>query len=169
VDLLESYGIDAHVEHADVSTLDRYLQEGRSIILAVDSDELRHDVDKYSSVAGRMADHAVVISRIDVNAGVAFLQDPAHPGGQGYEVSLDALEDAWADSANGMVVTDLAASDVVEARGAVPADASGVPSAEHDPRTDERAERIRASGPAGAVILPVLLGGRAVIRRQTRA
>lgn len=159
--LLEHYGIDAHVEHGDLSSLDRYLHEGRSIILAVDADEL-YGVDDDAAKDDRRAEHALVLSRIDQEAGVAVLQDPANPFGDGYEVSLAALEDAWADSANGMVVTDVAGPDLGEATGTTPSDG---PTA----RADAQAERIRAWGPAGAVVLPILLGGRALIRRRSRA
>jgi hypothetical protein len=157
---LEHYGIDAHVEHGNVSSLDRYLEEGRSIILSVDADELAGQDDD-SSPAERTADHALVLSAIDEDAGVAILQDPANPRGDGFEVSLADLEDAWADSANGMVVTDTAGRDFGDERAAMPSDEA----AKHD---DEQAERIRTLGPAGAVILPIVFGGRALIRRRPR-
>jgi hypothetical protein len=155
--LLEHYGIDAHVEHGDLSSLARYLEQGRSIMVAVDADEL-YGRDDDSSQEDRAADHALRISKIDEDAGVAILHDPRNPGGEGYEISIDALHDAWADSGNGMVVTDTAATDWQ-------ADAT----VEHGPRTDPGAERIRAWGPAGAVILPIVLAARAHLRRRVRA
>jgi hypothetical protein len=154
--LLEHYGIDAHVEHGDLSSLARYVQEGRSVMLAVDANEL-HGQDDDSSHADRGADHALLISKIDEEAGVAILHDPRDPGGEGYEVSMDTLQDAWADSGNGMVVTDTAATDW-----------QADPTVEHGPRTDAGADRIRAWGPAGAVILPIVLAARARLRRRAR-
>jgi hypothetical protein len=153
--LLARYGIDAHVEHGDLVSLGRYLEEGRSVVVAVDADEIWDGSDD-TSTAGQ----ALVITRIDEDAGVATLLDPR---GREFEVSVDALEDAWADSGNRMVVTEAAGPELSDAVSAAS------PSAGEERHADDRAERIRAWGPAGAVILPVLLGGRTLIRRRRRA
>jgi hypothetical protein len=146
--LLARYGIDAHVEQGDLSSLGRYLAEGRSVVVAVDVDDFGDEPD-----ADAAGDQALMISGIDEDAGVATLLDAA---GREYEVSVDALEDAWADSGNRMVVTESSAPSDVSPEGT-------------EAHPDDGAERIRAWGPAGAVILPVLLGGRTLIRRRRRA
>jgi hypothetical protein len=54
------------------------------------------------------ADHALVLTGIDVANGTAVLSDPGSPTGNLETVPLETLLDAWADSGNAMVVTDTA-------------------------------------------------------------
>ena len=104
--LIEHFGIPAHVEQGTIETLEGYLDEGRDVILAVDSSEIWFTGDDDAVDSGMGADHAVVITEIDEANGVVYLNDPGQPGGAGYEIPIDELVDAWQDGANAMVVTD---------------------------------------------------------------
>lgn len=141
VTLLEHMGVDARVETGDLDTLRDHLDAGDSVIVSVDSEELWGEGE-----GGADPDHAVVVVAIDDERGVAIVNDPGVPGGQGVEVPLSALEDAWEDSGHEMVVADDDPSD---------SDTSG-------PFDD-------AVGPrAGFVLLPLALGGSVLMaaRRQ---
>jgi hypothetical protein len=161
--LLQRHGIDAHVEHGDVAMLEEYVQEGRSVVVTVAADELSPSADADSSAP----DRALVITGVDAAAGMLTAHDPSDANHE-YQIRVDALEDAWADSANAMLVADLPAYGLLAELGALTEPTRSQPSG-HAARADEDAERIRAWGSAGAAILPVLLGAGALIRRRKRA
>ena len=101
--LLEDAGVPASIEVGQgVDTLVDYLTEGRRVMLAVDSGEIWEG----EATEDEAADHAVVITAIDTERGVAVLSDPGHPEGDMMEVPLEVLEDAWADSGYAAVVCD---------------------------------------------------------------
>jgi hypothetical protein len=162
--LLQNHGIDAQVEHGDVATLERYVQEGRSVILTVAADELSRTPDPDS----RAADQALIVTGIDTDAGVAIAHDPRDPATHAYHIPIDALEEAWADSGNAMLVAEIPAHELLEGKGDAAANADPSSSIEGATGADAQAERIRAWGSAGAAILPVLLGGAALMRRRKR-
>jgi len=113
--LLEDSGVPAGIDpHGTLEKLEQFRAENRGIILAIDSGE----VWGTEAVEDDAADHAVVLERIDRRAGVAILSDPGQPGGNQFEVPLDALVDAWDDAGDAMIVTDVAPSE--ETRSAVP-------------------------------------------------
>ena len=128
--LLEELGIEAEtLDGGTVEDLERYVnQQGRGVILAVDSDEIWYGLDDDSSTADAMADHALRLAHIDNERGVAILEDPGSSTGQGYEITLAQLEDAWEDSGSQYVVTGDLATDAA-ATGVTP-DAEPVPEAE---------------------------------------
>ena len=98
-ELMESYGVEVDVEYGDLPTLENYLEDGRDVIVAVDAGELwgTHDSDA--------ADHYLVVTEIDEEAGIVTLNDPGQPDGASYEVPLDEFMDAWGDGGNEMIVT----------------------------------------------------------------
>jgi hypothetical protein len=67
----------------------------------VDSSEIWYGED-----ASEGPDHALVVTDIDREAGIAILSDPGQPEGDGFTVPLDEFEDAWADGGNSMIVAD---------------------------------------------------------------
>lgn len=101
VTLLEDMGVDAHLETGDIDDLRTHLDEGDAVILSVDAEELWGEGEGDTT-----ADHAVVLVAIDDERGVAVVDDPGVPGGQGMEIPLEDLEDAWEDSGNEMVVAE---------------------------------------------------------------
>lgn len=109
--LLESAGVPAELEVGTTEGLVDALEEGRRIMLFVDSGELWYGED----VEDQTADHAVVLTGIDLERGVAVLSDPGTPDGAAVEIPLELLEDAWADSQNAMIVADEPPADLAPA------------------------------------------------------
>jgi hypothetical protein len=100
--LLEAAGVPADLVVGDMDTLYDALEDGRGVMLFIDSDEVW-----YGDGEGEHApDHAVVITGIDREAGVAYLSDPGNPDGNMEVVPLSVLDDAWEDSGYTMVVCD---------------------------------------------------------------
>jgi hypothetical protein len=108
--LLEAAGIPAEMVVGDMDSLYDALDEGRGVMLFVDSDEVWYD----NGEGDHAPDHAVVITGIDREAGVAYLSDPGNPDGNMEVVPLSVLEDAWEDSGYTMVVCDEPAPDFGE-------------------------------------------------------
>jgi hypothetical protein len=100
--LLESAGVPAELQLGTTDDLLQYLGEGRRILLFVDSGEIWDG----EQVEDDRFDHAVVLTGIDVERGVAILSDPGSPDGNLEEVPLAVFEDAWADSDHTMLVCD---------------------------------------------------------------
>ncbi|HEY9313907.1 C39 family peptidase [Williamsia sp.] len=108
-DLLEQSGIPASVETGTMSDLSTALEEGRGVLLYVDSGEYWDpEQEERDEARGRDegGDHCVVISEIDYDKGVVYLSDPGHPDGDRMEVPLDEFEEAWGDADNTMIVCD---------------------------------------------------------------
>ena len=101
--LLESSGVPAAlVSGASVDMLADYLAAGQSVMLFVDSGEYWYG----ESEEDYQMDHAVVLTGIDAERGVAILSDPGTPDGNALEVPLDVLEDAWADGGNTVLICE---------------------------------------------------------------
>jgi Peptidase_C39 like family len=134
--LLEHYGVPAHVDHGSLDELRTYLEQGRRIVLAVDSDEVWFGADDDSDPGDAGADHALVLEGIDDARGVAILNDPGNPDGQGYEIRLDTLDDACENGQ--MVVTDVVPGTIIgaPAEGAIPETEQGEPPAPTAPSPD---------------------------------
>jgi LysM repeat protein len=107
VPLLQSYGIEAHVEQgASLGELANYLNEGRSIILGVNADEIWYGQNDPTDNPSGGANHAVVVTAIDTTDGVVVLSDPGNPDGNEETVPLTAFEEAWAAGDNQLLVVD---------------------------------------------------------------
>ncbi|WP_392544426.1 C39 family peptidase [Oryzobacter telluris] len=102
--LLMDVGIDAHVEEGlTILDLENYLDEGRPVMLAVDSGEMWYaEGDEVDDAA----DHAVVLTGIDPVNGVAIISDPGSPTGDVYTMSLADLNAMWEDSGRQAVIVD---------------------------------------------------------------
>lgn len=100
--VLEHFGVDtAHLEGLTTNDLARYLDDGHSVILAVDSNDYWQGVD-----SDDQADHAVVLTGIDTDKGVVILSDTGAAGdGSQYEVPLDVFDEAWAETGGQALVT----------------------------------------------------------------
>ncbi|MBI5090756.1 MAG: C39 family peptidase, partial [Actinobacteria bacterium] len=105
VQLLEHYGVEAEVETGSMEDLRAMLDEGRPIIIGLDSDDLYGAGD--SPFADDMvAGHAVVITGIDDEAGLVYINDPGFPDGAGVAIPIEQFEDAWTDADHTMIVAD---------------------------------------------------------------
>jgi hypothetical protein len=150
--LLTEFGAASHVESGTLDSLRAYLDQGRDIILFVDSSEVWYGTDD-DGTAGDRQDHFLVITEIDDERGVATLNDPGWPTGVGREVSLATIEDAWQDSSYQMVVTD---AGVVYGRADI--ESTTIGAAGGEPAAAESAH-------AGFIILPVVLSALALLPR----
>ena len=103
LELLESCGVEAApLENGSLDKLENFLEEGRRTMLFVDSGEIWEG----EAVEDNAMDHAVVVTGIDVDAGVVILSDPGTPDGNMLEVPIDTFMDAWADGGYSGVVAD---------------------------------------------------------------
>lgn len=107
VPLLESFGIPAHMETgASLSVLESYLDQGRSIILGVNADEIWYGQNDPTDNPSGGANHAVVVTAIDTTHGLVVLSDPGSPDGNQETVPLSQFEEAWAAGDNQLLVVD---------------------------------------------------------------
>ena len=107
--LLDHYGIDAEVQTSDIDGLRTMLDAGTPVIIGLDSDDLYGTGDS-PFADDLVAGHAVVITGIDDEAGVVYINDPGFPDGAGVAISIEAFEDAWADSDHSMIVAEAGAA-----------------------------------------------------------
>jgi hypothetical protein len=105
VQLLEHYGVDAEVETGSLDDLRAMLDAGRPIIIGLDSDDLYGSGDA-PFADDMVAGHAVVITGIDDEAGLVYINDPGFPDGAGVAIPLEQFEDAWTDADHSMIVAD---------------------------------------------------------------
>ncbi len=104
VQVLEFLGIDAEVEsNLSLADLEAYLDEGRSLILGVDSGDIWGEPDPAGTTGE--ADHALVITAIDQDRGYVVLSDPGNPDGNEDVVPLADFVEAWSGSDNSAIVT----------------------------------------------------------------
>lgn len=121
--LLEANGVScSQYANANVFDLARELQQGKRIIIGVDSGELWNDdyfeqLEDFAGIGG--GDHALIVAGIDttdLNDIRVILTDPG-TGHVAKDYPLEQFVDAWNDTGNFMVVTDAPAP--VEAEGMV--------------------------------------------------
>lgn len=103
--LFDHYGVDAEVQTGSMDQLRTMLDSDTPVIIGLDSDDL------YGAGDGPFADdmvagHAVVITGIDDEAGLVYINDPGFPDGAGVAISIEAFEDAWTDADHGMIVAE---------------------------------------------------------------
>lgn len=103
--LLEHWGVEATVESGSMDDLRTMLDSNTPIIIGLDSDDLYGQGDAPFS-DDLVAGHAVVITGIDDEAGVVYINDPGFPDGAGVAISIEAFEDAWTDAGNTMIVAE---------------------------------------------------------------
>lgn len=103
--LLEHWGVEAEVQTGSMDDLRTMLDSDTPIVIGLDSDDLYGQGDAPFS-DDLVAGHAVVITGIDDEAGVVYINDPGFPDGAGVAISIEAFEDAWADSGNAMIVAE---------------------------------------------------------------
>lgn len=102
--VLEYLGVDAEVENGlSLADLETYLDEGRSLILGVDSGDIWGEPDPAGTTGD--ADHALVITAIDQDRGYVVLSDPGSPDGNQETVPLADFVEAWSGSDNSAIVT----------------------------------------------------------------
>lgn len=114
--LMEQAGVPASlVMSANIDVLESYVDAGHGVVLFVNSSDIW-----YGEEGAGAADHALVLTEIDQEAGVAVLSDPGTPEGNALTVPLEVLEDAWVDGDHTMLVTETPASGSLAGGGAGP-------------------------------------------------
>lgn len=102
-DVLDAAGVPAtYTPNMSLAELALDLESGRGVICIVDSGEIWYG----ESTEDNTADHAVVVTAIDVERQTVILSDPGAPGGEHEEVPLGLFLNAWADSGNAAIVCD---------------------------------------------------------------
>jgi hypothetical protein len=105
-DLLEHLGVPCHVENGTIDTLRQYLDEGKAVVLGINSNDIWNPNSPEAQSGTGTIDHAVVITGIDDTTGMVTLNDPSTPDGAGEQVTIADLENAWDDGNNEMIVSD---------------------------------------------------------------
>jgi hypothetical protein len=108
--LEQGYHVACHIEqNVALSTLEQYLDQGRSVIVAVNADPMWHGHDDPQHPLG----HAVLVTAIDENAtasdgtrGVVVLSDTGNPDGKLEQIPLHVFQEAWSQYHNELLVTD---------------------------------------------------------------
>ena len=106
--ILEAAGVPATVQAGTLEELDQMLADGHGVMIAVDSGYWDPEQEALDEAAGTDvgADHCVLISEIDHEAGVVYLSDTGHPDGDMLAVPMDEFIDAWSESGNLMITAD---------------------------------------------------------------
>lgn len=126
--LLDHYGVEAEVQTGSMDDLRTMLDEGTEVIIGLDADDLYGQGDA-PFADDLVSGHAVVITGIDDEAGLVYINDPGFPDGAGVAISIEAFEDAWQDADNSMIVVE---GDAVDAGAAGNADAAPFAAAADD-------------------------------------
>lgn len=150
--LLQGFEIPAHIDYAAnpqtaLGELTGYLQQGRSIMLAVNASPIWYGTQDSPDNPDGHADHALIISAINPDTGTVTLSDPGTPNGNQEQVPLNTFMQAWSASYYGMLVTD----DPAGGQDQQPA----ITAVQHLQQTPAST---RVSPPAAIVLLPVALG-----------
>ncbi len=103
--LLEHYGVDAEVQTGTMDELRTMLDSDVPVIIGLDSDDLYGTGDS-PFADDLVAGHAVVITGIDDEAGLVYINDPGFPDGAGVAIPIEEFEDAWKDADNSMIVAN---------------------------------------------------------------
>lgn len=139
--LLEDAGIPASLEYGDgIETLVEYLEEGRRVMVAVDSGEIWG----VEAVEDNAMDHAIVVTGVDLERGVVIVSDPGDPEGNAKEYPLDVFVDAWADSSYAAVVCDVTPEEF----------AAGTPAVESAADVEANEQQATVVAQPGAASLP---------------
>lgn len=114
VALLEHWDVDATVETGSMDDLRAMLDAEKPVIIGLDSDDLYGQGDAPFSddfVAG----HAVVITGIDDEQGLVYINDPGFPDGAGVAIPIEQFEDAWTDADHTMIAVETGGTDMTSA------------------------------------------------------
>jgi hypothetical protein len=166
---LEHFGVPAHQETGDWATVDRYLEQGRAVVLSVDAGEYWGNADVPDN-----SYHYVRVLDIDLDRGVATLSDTgmADGRGRGVQVPLTVLGEAWDESDErslrpedrATLINSMIVSDVV--------DPDGVGAPWYDADTADTAQTTGFIDPRqGFALLPIMVSraGLEALQAASRA
>ncbi len=107
--LLDHWGVKGEVQTGSLDGLRTMLDAGTPVIIGLDSNDL-YGAGDAPFADDLQAGHAVVITGIDDEAGLVYINDPGFPDGAGVAIPIDQFEDAWADAGHTMIVAEVPAS-----------------------------------------------------------
>jgi hypothetical protein len=117
--MLDDAGVPATmVEGGGMESLVTWLDEGRRVLAGVDSGEIWYGEDDAEDAG---ADHAIVVTGVDLERGVVIVSDPGDPEGNQKEYPVELFEQAWEDSNFAAVVCDEPAAGATITAGTEPA------------------------------------------------
>jgi hypothetical protein len=168
--LLEDAGVPASIEFGTgIESLVSYLEEGRRVVLAIDSGEIWEG----ETVEDEAADHAIVVTGVDLERGVVIVSDPGDPNGNAMEYPIDTFADAWADSGYAAVVCDVTPEEFAATEAAAVGAATGGESGLGAAADLSAAPTGGSAAVSWALehswaVLPVLLGARLIAGAAAR-
>lgn len=154
--LLEDAGIPASLESGTgVETLLQYLDEGRRVVVFIDSGEIWTGEPAEDS----NADHAVVVTGVDLERQVVIVSDPGHPAGNAAEYPIGLFQNAWEDSGFLALVCDVTPEEFAGTEPAVaePALAEPQPEPQRQPQPGGPSPLFASVDEPGRGVLPDLL------------
>jgi len=99
--VLNHYGVHSEMSfHNEFSDLQRDLEAGKKVIVAIDADEIWYGENDDLFTPGDGPNHAVEVIGVDhsdPNNPMVILNDSGNPNGCGEMVPMDAFLDAWED------------------------------------------------------------------------
>ena len=109
-EILQDHGINTQLGTGDIDSLINELDQGHKIVIPLDSGEIWGEDSSWEDWKGERADHAVVLTGINMDSSIptVTLNDPGHPEGQAMTIDLDKFIDAWNDSGNQFISTQIA-------------------------------------------------------------
>lgn len=150
VALLDSFGVESQIQSGlTLTDLEGYLDQGRSLILSVDANNIWYGQNDPVGNPLDKPNHALLITGIDQEAGVVILSDPGTPDGNAEVVPLAVFQEAWSDSGNQALITTeptLTTEEFTATGEALP------------PTTATGEAELHPTGP-GSVVLPMILNG----------
>lgn len=105
VDLLSEFGVDAAVETGTIEDLTAAMDAGEEVVVGLDAADLYYSGGGPFDPGLEMG-HAVVITGIDTEAGVVYVNDPGFTDGAGLAIPVEEFLDGWADADNVMIVVE---------------------------------------------------------------
>ena len=126
------------------------------MIASVDAETIWNSLGIGSQPDSGTADHAVVVTGVDSDNGVVYLNDCGVPNGAAEAVPISVFEQAWATSQHAMVCTDGGAA-------AVTADPNNVPGPAATPSADPLPTDVTAAPVPDAFTDPFALRGRPAV------
>jgi hypothetical protein len=111
-ELLSHYGVNSQYysdqsgSPSGLATLEKALADGGRPIVAVDGPRIWDAIGDNAGADPGQADHAVVVTGVDTQTGMVYLNDSGAPNGREEAVPIDVFMSAWSTSGHSMVVAD---------------------------------------------------------------
>ena len=105
IGVVRQFGTRGQVETGTLDDLATALDSGEEIVVGLDAADLYYEGGGPFD-PGLESAHAVVITGIDDEAGLVYINDPWFSDGGGVAIPVEDFLDGWEDSDNVMIVTE---------------------------------------------------------------